>query len=191
MNKNITLSIILFTIGQIFIWYQSNGQFISNWFKNNTLLVSLFGVPISYLFIHATRMSYEGFGATWPGRMLGFATGVLVFTILAYYYMGEVYLTVLDLEAAALMFKKTYDLHGDHVVAANMRWKLVQKILQAGPATLTGKKMAFIQQMTRADMALLLLEEMKIDALYASHKPPIRDIGPGTQEKEPAGHILF
>jgi hypothetical protein len=89
MNKNILLSMTLFTIGQILIWYQSNGQFISNWFKNNTLLVSLFGVPISYLFIHATRMSYEGFGATWPGRMLGFATGVFVFTILAYYYMGE------------------------------------------------------------------------------------------------------
>lgn len=89
MNKNILLSMALFMIGQILIWYQSNGQFISNWFKNNTLLVSLFGVPISYLFIHATRMSYEGFGATWPGRMLGFATGVFVFTILAYYYMGE------------------------------------------------------------------------------------------------------
>jgi hypothetical protein len=89
MNKNILLSMTLFMIGQILIWYQSNGQFISNWFKNNTLLVSFFGVPISYLFIHATRMSYEGFGATWPGRMLGFATGVFVFTILAYYYMGE------------------------------------------------------------------------------------------------------
>jgi hypothetical protein len=90
MNRAILISAILFTIGQILIWFQSNGQFINEWFKNNTLLISFFGVPISYLFIHATRLSYEGFeGATWPGRMLGFATGVLVFTCLAYYFMGE------------------------------------------------------------------------------------------------------
>ena len=89
MNRTIILSAILFMVGQILIWFQSNGQFLSEWFKNNTLLISFFGVPISYLFIHATRMSYEGFGATWPGRMMGFAIGVLVFTALAYYFMGE------------------------------------------------------------------------------------------------------
>lgn len=89
MNRTIILSAILFMVGQILIWFQSNGQFLSEWFKNNTLLISFFGVPISYLFIHATRMSYEGFGATWPGRMMGFAIGVLVFTVLAYYFMGE------------------------------------------------------------------------------------------------------
>jgi hypothetical protein len=89
MNRTIILSAILFMVGQILIWFQSNGQFISEWFKNNTLIISFFGVPISYLFIHATRMSYEGFGATWPGRMMGFAVGVLVFTVLAYYFMGE------------------------------------------------------------------------------------------------------
>jgi len=89
MNKSIILSAILFMIGQILIWFQSNGQFISEWFKNNTLLVSFFGVPISYLFIHATRMSYEGYGATWPGRMMGFAIGVMVFTYLAHTFMGE------------------------------------------------------------------------------------------------------
>jgi hypothetical protein len=89
MNRAIIVSAILFMIGQIMIWFQSNGQFINTWFKNNTLIVSFFGVPISYLFIHATRMSYEGFGATWPGRMLGFAMGVVVFTFLANYFMGE------------------------------------------------------------------------------------------------------
>jgi hypothetical protein len=89
MNKNLILSLILFMVGQILIWYQSNGQFISQWFKNNILIVSLFGVPISYLFIHATRLSYEGFGATWPGRMLGFSMGVIAFTILASYHMNE------------------------------------------------------------------------------------------------------
>jgi len=76
-------------VGQILIWYQSNGQFISQWFKNNILIVSLFGVPISYLFINATRLSYEGFGATWPGRMLGFSMGVIVFTVLASVHMNE------------------------------------------------------------------------------------------------------
>jgi hypothetical protein len=89
MNKSLLFSILIFAFGQTLIWFQSNGQFMWTWFKNNPLLVSLLGVPISYLFIYATKLSYEHFGALWPGRMIGFTTGVLVFSILAQTLMSE------------------------------------------------------------------------------------------------------
>ena len=93
----------------------------------------------------------------------------------AYYFMGESYLTVLDLEPAGRMFNRILDLNGDYVTEADGRWRLVQKIQRAMPETMTGKKIALMARITRADMALLLMEEMKIEALYALRTPRISD----------------
>ncbi len=98
-----------------------------------------------------------------------------------YYFMGETYLTVLELELAGRMFNRILDLNGDYVTEAAGRWKLAQKIQRAMPETITGKKMALMERITRADMALLLMEEMKIDALYALRAPrtfptPLKDL---------------
>ena len=51
MNKNIAIAFILFFIAQAMIWYQTNGQFISNWVKERPALIALMGVPISYILI--------------------------------------------------------------------------------------------------------------------------------------------
>jgi hypothetical protein len=91
-NKNMVLigSILLFTFAQSLAWYQNNGQFVYPWFKEHKFLLSLLGVPISYLFITATGMSYEALGKAWPGRLLTFATGITVYTILTFMLMNEV-----------------------------------------------------------------------------------------------------
>jgi tetratricopeptide (TPR) repeat protein len=87
-------------------------------------------------------------------------------TASAHYFMGESYLTILDVEPAGRMFSRVLDLNGDYVEEADVRWRLVQKINRAMPETMTGKKIALMQRITRADMALLLMEEMRIEALY-------------------------
>lgn len=99
----------------------------------------------------------------------------------AYYFMGESYLTILDLEPAGRMFNRNLDLNGDYVTEAADRWRLVQKIRRAMPETMTGKKIALMERVTRADMALLLMEEMNIEALYALRTPrntdtPLKDV---------------
>lgn len=82
---------LLFFLGQGLIWIQTNGQFIWPWFKKNPWLISFgFGGIISYILIHATRMVVTHFdGLLWPGRFIGFASGMLVFATMTYYLMGE------------------------------------------------------------------------------------------------------
>jgi len=90
MNKNIILGFLLFILGQAIIWYQTNSQFFSEWAKNNSLLLSLLGIPVSYTFIHASKHVVKGFdGLLWPGRFVGFSTGMIVMALFTYIHLGE------------------------------------------------------------------------------------------------------
>jgi hypothetical protein len=51
--------------------------------------MSLMGVPISVLFWYCTKFGYEGFGALWPVRFMGFATSMMTFPIMTWLYLGE------------------------------------------------------------------------------------------------------
>ena len=53
------LCITLFLLVQIITWFQLNGQFFSSWFKNNVFLLCLMGIPISWLYIEATRYGFN------------------------------------------------------------------------------------------------------------------------------------
>ena len=86
----LVLCLIIFFVVQVITWFQLNGQFFSSWFKNNVFLLCLMGIPISWLYIEATRMGFIAFdGLIWPGRLLGFAMGILTFAICANIFMGE------------------------------------------------------------------------------------------------------
>mgnify|MGYP003120111255 FL=1 len=90
MNRNILIAFILFTIAQALIWYQTNSQFFSNWAKERPLTLALIGVPISYILIYASRYVVAGFdGLLWPGRLIGFSTGMIIMAILTYIHLGE------------------------------------------------------------------------------------------------------
>lgn len=89
MNKSIMIAILLYALGQTMVWFQSNGQFMWEFFKKNPLLMSLMGIPVSYVFIKATSISYTGFGQLWPGRMIGFAVGIIIFATLSSMVIGE------------------------------------------------------------------------------------------------------
>jgi len=90
MNKLI-IGIGLFFVGQIMIWYQTNGQFKWDWCAKNPFAMALiFSIPLSYAFIIATKFVVGYFdGSLWPGRFIGFATGMVSFAILTSFHMGE------------------------------------------------------------------------------------------------------
>ncbi|MBW1740800.1 MAG: S-layer homology domain-containing protein [Deltaproteobacteria bacterium] len=85
----------------------------------------------------------------------------------AHYYMGETYKEALNFEKASQLFKKVLDINDGYVVEANDAWKLIQKIQRAAPGTKIGKKIALVDQITRADIAALFVQELKIDDLFA------------------------
>lgn len=89
--RNLIIGLLLFTIGQSLIWFQTNGQFIYPWFKRNPLAISLIaGTGISYMFIKATAYVAEYFdGQLWPGRFIAQASGIVIFAGLTFVLLNE------------------------------------------------------------------------------------------------------
>ncbi|OPY87868.1 MAG: hypothetical protein A4E73_03521 [Syntrophaceae bacterium PtaU1.Bin231] len=83
-----------------------------------------------------------------------------------YFFMGKAYKQALEFAPAGQMFAKVLELKGEYAGPADAEWKPVQKIQRAMPGTITGKKIAVVERITRADAAALFMEELKIDGLY-------------------------
>ena len=86
------ITTILFFLNNILIWYQLNSQLVWEWAKTSKAMwfSALLGIPISLFFWYATRIGYEGFGNLWSVRFIGFATSMLTFPVMTYFYLGEV-----------------------------------------------------------------------------------------------------
>jgi tetratricopeptide (TPR) repeat protein len=93
----------------------------------------------------------------------------------AYYYMGLCYKTALDVVQASQMFSKVLEFKKDYISEADQQWNLMQKIQRAMPGSITGKQIAFVEKITRADAAALFMEELKIDTLYKKRTPKTFD----------------
>ena len=81
---------LLFLLGQTLVWYQINGQFISEWVKARPWLMSLCGIPISYTYIYETQHLVEAFnGDLWPQRLIGFSMGMFAFSFLTWFHLNQ------------------------------------------------------------------------------------------------------
>lgn len=92
MNNIIQLirGTLLFLLGQTLVWYQINGQFISDWIKERPLLMSCLGIPISYVYIYATKDLVGAFnGDMWPQRLIGFSMGMIAFAFLTWIHLNQ------------------------------------------------------------------------------------------------------
>tara|TARA_R110000868_G_scaffold402008_1_gene677913 strand:- start:3169 stop:3513 length:345 start_codon:yes stop_codon:yes gene_type:complete len=105
--RDLVLGLGLIFIGQALIWFQTNGQFVWDSFKRNPLgLAIVFGTIISYLLIKGTFFTVRYFdGLLWPGRFIAFGLGIISFTALTWYYLGEGFTTktVVSLLLAVLL----------------------------------------------------------------------------------------
>jgi hypothetical protein len=88
--KNLFIGLTFTTLAQVLTFIQLQGQFKYAWMKNNLLATVMMGVPISYLYIISVKYVVESFdGDMWPSRLLGFAIGAIVFTIMAKCWFDE------------------------------------------------------------------------------------------------------
>jgi len=89
----------------------------------------------------------------------------------AFFYMGKAYKYGYNFDKAGEMFKKVLDLNDQYLIEADNEWKLVQKIQRAAPGSLIGKKIALIDEITRADVAALFIQELLLEKLYEKRTP--------------------
>ena len=92
INKYIIITIALFLLNNVLIWYQLNSQLVWDWAKGtkSMWIMSLMGIPISLLFWWATKIGYQGLGTLWQTRLLAFATSMMIFPLMTWIYLGEV-----------------------------------------------------------------------------------------------------
>tara|TARA_Y100001938_G_C7917136_1_gene342520 strand:+ start:153 stop:500 length:348 start_codon:yes stop_codon:yes gene_type:complete len=90
-NKYVFITILIFMICNIAIWYQLNAQLVWDFWKSpkGIAISLLMGIPITALFWYATKIGYIGFGNLWAVRFMGFATSMMTFPIMTYLYLGE------------------------------------------------------------------------------------------------------
>ena len=91
LNKYIVITILLFAFNNILIWYQLNSQLVWDWAKTSKAMwfAGLMGIPISLIFWYATKVGYEGYQSLWAVRFTGFATSMLTFPIMTWFYLSE------------------------------------------------------------------------------------------------------
>jgi hypothetical protein len=80
----ILLATLFMTLGQIGSFMQLQGSIKYGWSEKYLWLLLLSGIPISWLYIKSVNLYVQGFGGQiWPSRLVGFALGVVIFTILS------------------------------------------------------------------------------------------------------------
>ena len=88
---NFILGIIYAVIAQVLTFVQLQGQFKWDWMKEHPLIVvCIGGVPISLLYIFSVKhlvVAYDG--EKWPSRLIGFAVGAIVFTVMSWAWFKE------------------------------------------------------------------------------------------------------
>ena len=89
--KQIAYATVLFVIGHVILWYQSNSQFFSEWAKDHKILMAfILGPPASILFVMGVGLVSEGTGgAIWPTRFIPNSIGLLVFTLMTYFIFEQ------------------------------------------------------------------------------------------------------
>lgn len=77
-------------LAQVLTFVQLQGQFRWEWFKQHPWIVSLMGVPISFLYIMSVKYMVSHFGGElWPSRLMGFSIGAIVFSYMAHLWFQE------------------------------------------------------------------------------------------------------
>ena len=81
---------LFYLLAHIVVFFQLNGQFKWEWFKEHEWVMVLIGIPISYLYILGTKYTVAGFdGLLWPTRFVGFGIGVIIYASFVSYFFNE------------------------------------------------------------------------------------------------------
>ena len=90
MNVNLIYGILFFIIAHMGAFFQLNGQFKWDWFKNNEWVIAACGFILSFFYIWGAKYTVEGVdGLLWPSRFIGFGIGMVIYALGVSYFFGE------------------------------------------------------------------------------------------------------
>jgi multidrug transporter EmrE-like cation transporter len=84
------LGLIYGILAQLFTFIQLQGQFKYTWMSQNPIIMAMFGFPLSLLYLISVKHMVTYFdGNLWPSRLVGFAIGIIVFTLMSWTWFKE------------------------------------------------------------------------------------------------------
>ncbi|MBF88901.1 MAG: hypothetical protein CMG75_04430 [Candidatus Marinimicrobia bacterium] len=89
----------------------------------------------------------------------------------AVFWKGMAYMQNYDFSLAEAEFRKLVERKGEYAGRADDMWALSQKIVRAQPGTTAGKRIALKSKISRADMTVLFIEELKLTELFERFMP--------------------
>jgi hypothetical protein len=93
----------------------------------------------------------------------------------ALFFKAEAFKEALQFSDASTLLSQVIALKGDFSKDANAEWEIIQKIQRAAPGTKMGAKIALINEIDRADLAVLFVEEMKLVEILQKRQPKVYD----------------
>ncbi|MBS1262754.1 MAG: hypothetical protein MAG453_02117 [Calditrichaeota bacterium] len=88
---------------------------------------------------------------------------------LAWYWWGRAKQRAWEFSSAGEKFERAIELRGEWSSTADAAYADVQKIVRASPGTRVGARIAQLDTLGRADLAVLFLEELKLAEVYERH----------------------
>lgn len=110
----------------------------------------------------------------------------------AIFWKGMAYMQNYDFSLAEAEFRTLVERKGEYAGRADEMWALSQKIVRAQPGTTAGKRIALKLKISRADMTVLFIEELKLTELFQRFMPPSTSSGfqtPGQAMNQAAPQI--
>lgn len=89
-----------------------------------------------------------------------------------WYWQGEAYMRALAFEDARTCFREAQTRDQGYGERASERLNLLEQVLRASLKTSVGKRIALVEQVSRADMAALLVEELGIERFFGGTEIP-------------------
>ena len=115
---------------------------------------------------------------------------------MVFFYMGESYTAAYEFNNAGNAYSQVIAKKGSYADRANRRYETIQKIQRAAPGTPHGKEIALIEEIDRADLTVLFLEELKLKEVLEKRRPKYFNTqfkafqeGGGSQKKPTAKDI--
>ena len=85
------LTLILFFIAiQAMVWFSTNLQLVKGFDSSKAFLFCIMmAIPISVTSFYSTKFGYSTLGNLWSLKLIGHATGYLVFPFLTWFFLSE------------------------------------------------------------------------------------------------------